>query len=142
MDELVRFLHVFGAIAAGFYILFPFLISRVNKLSTAAQEGYITGLFVANRIGQYIFIAQLLTGAHLVWATNANYSTPWIVMVLVGFIILGALAGMMGRPMKNILANLQSSNTDSGKFISKLIIYSIIIVILFFMLVGMMSFPF
>lgn len=138
MVEVITFLHVLGAIAAGYYILFPFLMLRIGKLSTAAQEGYVNALWVANRIGQYIFIAQFITGGYLI--SKAKYEVIWIVLVIVIFIVLAALAGMMGKPMKRMIANIKTGKEISA-LVQRATLFSFIISIGFLILVIMMSFP-
>jgi hypothetical protein len=141
MDYLITtllFLHVLGAIAAGYYLLFPFLMLRISKLSTTAQEGYVSGLHAANRVGQYIFILQLITGGYLI--SQKSYSIAWIVIVLVVFVLLAALAGMMGKPLKRVIENIKTGK-ETAPMVRKATLYSIIISISYLILIIMMSFP-
>lgn len=138
MLDIVNFLHVLGAIAVGFYLLLPFLLLRVGKLSTAAQEGCFNGLFALNRIGQYILIIQLLTGGYLI--SQQDYSTLWTIAVIVFFIATAAFAGMMSRPMKRSIANLKSAK-NAGNDINKVTTLSIIVAVLLLIVIVLMSFP-
>src|SRR5690554_2213069 len=101
--DLIRFIHVLGALAVGFYIIFPFLMMRIGKLSAETQEGYVKGIHFANRIGQYILIAQFLTGGYMI--SQNPYTVVWMVIVIVVFVLLAALAGMMAGPLKRIIEN-------------------------------------
>jgi nitrogen fixation/metabolism regulation signal transduction histidine kinase len=135
---IIIFLHVLGAIAAGYYLIFPLLIKRTGKLSAAAQEGYVNVLHVMNRIGQYVFIAQLLTGGYLI--SQKEYDIIWIVVVLAVFVLMAALAGMMGRPLKRMIENIKTGK-EIQALKQKVTLFSVIIAISYLILVIMMSFP-
>lgn len=136
--EIIVFLHLLGAIAAGYYLLFPFLMLRTGKLSATAQEGYVSGLHVSNRVGQYIFIVQFITGGYLI--SKGAYSLAWIIIVIAVFVLLAALAGMMGKPLKRIIENIKTGK-ETGPMVRKAILYSIIISISYLILIILMKYP-
>lgn len=136
--EWIRFLHVLGAIAAGYYMLLPFFAGRLASYSSTVQVGFLRGLFLFNRVGQYILIAQFITGGYLI--SKKPYHVVWIVLVIVIFIIVGALAGMMARPMKRMRADLESGRKE-GNHLQKIKVYSWLIAIGVLVLIIMMVFP-
>ena len=135
---IIRFVHVLGAIAVGYYLLLPFLVSRMGRDSAAVQSGYLKNLFQMNRIGQYILILQFLTGGYMI--SQYEYSIWWIVLVIVVFVIVGALAGMMSRPMKKLSASLERGESERGQ-IGKIQTYSTLLAIALIVLVVLMVFP-
>lgn len=138
MEEIMRFVHLLGAIAAGYYILLPIFAGRLNKLSSSAQEGYLNGLFIFNRVGQYIFILQLITGGYLI--SKDSYSVSWIIAVIVIFVVIAALAGMVSKPMKR-LKDALLKNEGSEAHMARIKLFSYIIAIGFIALVAMMYQP-
>lgn len=140
MDSIFRFIHVLGAIAVGYYIIMPFLLSGIGKIAANQQGGYVKVLHIANRVGQYILILQFITGGYLI--SKAPYTIPWMVIVIVVFVLLAALAGMMGKPLKRII---EAADTNSGSdvqpLISRLTLFSTLICVCFIILVVLMAFP-
>jgi uncharacterized membrane protein len=134
----VIFLHGLGAIAAGFYLLLPFLLNRIDKLPADQRLGYMKGFFSANRIGQYVLIAQFLTGGYLI--SQKNYAVFWMVLVIALFIFIAALAGMMARPMKRYIQR-SGSEGETVRHLGKAKAYSAAISIGFLLLVILMYFP-
>jgi hypothetical protein len=137
MEYLIRVLHGLGAIAAGFYLLLPFLTGKLASLSGESLIGYSRVLFSFNRIGQYLLIAQFITGGYLI--SKAEYSWTWIILVLVLFLIVGALPGIMSKSLKHILNN--ADDTTVQKSISKVGTFSIVIAIVLLVLIYLMYYP-
>jgi F0F1-type ATP synthase assembly protein I len=135
MVEFILFLHVFGAVAAGYYMLLPFLMLRLDKLSKPAEEGYVNALFIANRIGQYILIAQFITGGYLI--SKGSYTVTWIVVSILLFVAIAALAGIMGKAMKRFTAGSKEGRETKADA-SKMKKLSVYIGILFAILVFVM----
>jgi nitrogen fixation/metabolism regulation signal transduction histidine kinase len=138
MVQTMLFLHVLGAIAAGFYLLLPFLLMSVDKLSAAAQGGYVQGMVLANRIGQYILIVQLLTGGYLI--SKQEYAVWWIVAIIVLFLVVSALAGIMSKPMKRLVADTKEGKSAT-QYLGKIKTFSTIISVVLLVLIYLMSFP-
>ncbi len=102
MVNFLLFLHTLGAIAVGFYLILPFLAHKLVTLSGEGRQGYAKGLYLSNRISQWILIPQFLTGGYLISGTGGGYSVPWMIAVIVLFIVIGAMSGMIGGPLRRI----------------------------------------
>lgn len=102
----VMFLHIIGALALGFYVLLPIVFGKVSKLSPAAQEGTVSAVKTLNTYAQIGLVIQLLTGGYLM--TFRDYSVTWMVIVMVLFLAIGALSGMMGKPLRLALEGIRS----------------------------------
>lgn len=139
MELTFRFLHLLGAIAVGYYILLPMMAGSALKLKGAGREGYLSSLITLNRVGQYIFILQFITGGYLI--SKGDYSVLWMVLVIVVFVAIAALAGIMSKPLKRMkaaAANSEGQADESGK----IRIFSLLIAIGFIALVVLMFNPF
>lgn len=109
-------LHLLGSMAMGFYLLLPFLLQRMAGRSGPEQAGAAGLLYAANRIGQFLLIAQFLTGGYLLGP--GNYSALWIILGIVILVALGAFTGMMGKEMKRLRERLVaggSAGPETGK---------------------------
>lgn len=135
MFKAMLFVHIIGALAFGFYLVLPFVFAKVNKLSLPAQEGTVSLVSSLNRYAQIGLIIQLLTGGYMVG--KGGYSVPWMVVIVLLFLIIGALSGMMGKPLRVALQNIkQKSNVQAqfGKLRTLSTVLSLaVIVISFFM---------
>lgn len=129
------FVHIIGALAFGFYLVLPFIFAKVNKLSIPAQEGTVSLISSLNRFAQIGLVVQLLTGGYMVG--KGKFSIAWMVVVVVLFLIIGALSGMMGKPLRLALQNIKQKNNVQahlGKLKMLSTVLSItVIVISFFM---------
>lgn len=135
MFKAMLFVHIIGALAFGFYLVLPFVFAKVNKLSLPAQEGTVSVVSSLNRYAQIGLIIQLLTGGYMVG--KGNFSVTWMVVVVVLFLIIGALSGMMGKPLRTAVQSLKQNNnvqSQLGKLRTLSTVMSIaVIVISFFM---------
>jgi hypothetical protein len=112
MFKAMLFVHIIGALALGFYLVLPFIFAKVNKLSISAQEGTVSLISSLNRYAQIGLVIQLLTGGYMVG--KGKFSIPWMIVVVVLFLIIGALSGMMGKPLRLALQNIkQKSNVQA-----------------------------
>lgn len=136
MTNAMIFLHVLGSLALGFYIVLPFVVGRVNSLSLPAQEGTVSAVRTLNRFGQYGLILQFLTGGYLI--SKADYSTTWIVVVIVLFLAAGALSGIIGKPLRLAVEGIRAKNevTDHiGKVRTLSSVLAIVIVVIVYFMV-------
>jgi uncharacterized membrane protein len=108
MSSFMLFLHLLGSIGMGFYLLLPFLTARIGSLSGASQQGYAGALKAANRIGQILLVVQLLTGGYMVG--KGDYSAGWMAAAIILLVLIGAMSGMMGGPLKRLTAGGQASD--------------------------------
>lgn len=116
MFQFILLIHLLGSIAMGIYLLIPFLLQRMAGQAGAAQAGLIGGLYTANRIGQFLLVAQFLTGGYLVG--GGGYTIPWMAVSIILLLALGGFTGVMGKAMKQMREKLsagQSAAAEAGK---------------------------
>ncbi|RUS43863.1 hypothetical protein [Cohnella sp. AR92] len=138
MNTVMLFLHVVGAVGMGIYAILPFLVGKFKQLSTPAQEGLASGLLTAGRVGQFSLVLQLLTGGYLI--SQADYKTAWMIVIIVLFVAIGAMAGMVQGPLKRIRAAAAGNQDISGN-VSKARTFSAIAFILFLVIIWLMQDP-
>jgi len=140
LEKIMLFLHVLGAVGMGTYLIMPMLAGLFRKISGAAQEGLASGLMAGGRVGQLSLVIQLLTGGYLISQTDTEYSVPWIIVVLVLFLAIGALTGVVQKPIRQI-AELSRESKDASGPIGKLRTLSALILILFLVVLWLMKDP-
>jgi hypothetical protein len=137
--NLIYFVHVLGSLTVGFYLLLPFVVATIRKMQPAAQAGFAAGLNRLNRIGQWLLIVQFLTGGYMI--SQFDLSVAWMVVVIVVFLLLGAVSGMLGAPLKRIIKAGTEGKSVEAKDTSRLLIFSTIAAVSVFILVLLMFFP-
>ncbi|EHB68108.1 MULTISPECIES: hypothetical protein [Paenibacillus] len=105
MLTVTFFLHMVGTAALGFYLILPFVVGGIQKLSLAAQEGAVNTVRVANRFAQYGLVLQLLTGGYMM--SQGDYSVPWMIIVTILLLAMFAIGGIMSKPLKSALAGIR-----------------------------------
>ncbi|ANY74849.1 hypothetical protein [Paenibacillus ihbetae] len=105
MLTVTFFLHMVGTAALGFYLILPFVVGGIQKLSLAAQEGAVNTVRVANRFAQYGLVLQLLTGGYMM--SQGDYSVPWMIIVTLLLLAMFAIGGIMSKPLKSALAGIR-----------------------------------
>lgn len=105
MLTVTFFLHMVGTAALGFYLILPFVVGGIQKLSLAAQEGAVNTVRVANRFAQYGLVLQLLTGGYMM--SQGDYSVPWMMIVTILLLAMFAIGGIMSKPLKSALAGIR-----------------------------------
>jgi hypothetical protein len=140
MPRFILFLHILSAVGMGFYLLFPLLAARIGSFAKQTQEGYVQALLTANRFGQYLLIVQFLTGGYLIGKNKDSISTVWMIIVIVLIILVGALTGMIGGPLKRIVKDLQAGQAVSAD-VAKAKTFSLLIAVLLLALVVLMVYP-
>ncbi|MEK3910344.1 hypothetical protein [Paenibacillus sp. FSL H7-0331] len=138
MVQVFVFLHVLAAIMMGIYLLLPFLSMRIQALTGQAQFGFLSVLFAVNRTGQMALVIALLSGGYLV--SKVGNSVAWMIVSVVLFLALGALTGVLGGAMRKALSDPSGSKVKDH--LGKIKSMSVICGILFFLIVGVMKFPF
>lgn len=135
MAEVLVFIHILGALSMGFYLFLPVVTSKLANGSAEAQSGSIELIRTLNRIAQFGLIVQLLTGGYLM--TKGNYSVAWMVVVFVLFLAIAAIGGIMGKPLRLALADINENKNitaHTGKIRSLSMMLAVcLIVISFFM---------
>ena len=124
MHQFIVFLHILGSISVGFYLLLPFAAPKLAELTADARAGFARGMYGMNRLGQWLLIVQFLTGGYLI--ADANVSTVWIIAVIVLFVVLGAMSGMIGAPLRRIMKAGGEGGAAAAKDVSKVRTFSAI----------------
>lgn len=138
MYNIFFLLHMIGTAALGFYLILPFIVSGIQKLSLGAQEGGVSTVRVANRFAQYGLVVQLLTGGYMM--SKGEYSVAWMIIVTVILLAMFALGGIMGKPLKGALAGIREKR-DVKADIAKLRTFSLILLILLLVMIYFMVYP-
>ncbi|WMT43551.1 hypothetical protein RE628_19290 [Paenibacillus sp. D2_2] len=137
MYKIMLFLHIIGTLALGFYLVLPFVMAKVNKLSAAAQEGTMSAVKSLNTFAQIGLVIQLLTGGYLM--SKGEYSIPWMVIIVVLFLGIGAVGGIMGKPLRLAIGGIRANRSISAES-SKLTTLSYIVALLVLLITFFMVF--
>ena len=138
MFQFIIFLHVLGAVGLGFYLILPFLLRNISKLSGQALESYIRMIYGTSRIAQYLLVLQLLTGGYLM--SKNNYSLAWIISAIGFFLVVAAISGIMNKSMKTMTKDIGSGGTGEAQ-ISTIKVYGVIISISMLIVIYFMMYP-
>ncbi|GGA48696.1 hypothetical protein [Paenibacillus physcomitrellae] len=131
MFKVIMFLHILGSLALGFYLVLPFVVGGISRLTQASREGVLNIIRSLNRFAQYGLVLQLLTGIYLVF--QGDYSMAWTTVVGILFIIAGGLSGMLGKPLR--LAKTGEASSAFGKIRSFSSLLAIVVLVLSFFMV-------
>lgn len=134
MGHFLFFLHMIGTLALGFYLVLPFVLGRVQKLSVPAREGTLSAIGGFNRFAQYGLVIQLLTGGYMM--SQGEYSVPWMVVVVVLLLAMFALGGIIGKPLRLAAAGMRENrdvSAETGKIrtLSLLLMVSLVLMVFF-----------
>ncbi|MBD2844668.1 hypothetical protein IDH44_05660 [Paenibacillus sp. IB182496] len=138
MNDFLLFLHVIGAVGMGFYIVLPALIGRASRLAGTGQQGLADGLASGNRLAQYFLVLQFLTGGYLI--SQKDYTVLWMVLIIVLFLAIAAVAGIMTKPIKRISSSIESGQSASAD-IRKAQTMSVIVLVLYLVILYLMKYP-
>lgn len=127
--------HILGAVFMGFYGIAPFLAGRLKTSAPAVQEGMITSMSFANRIGQIMLVIQLLTGGYLM--SLGEYSVLWMILITVVFLAIGAFSGIMGSALKKSLLAAKGDKTD-GAALDKVKMFSMLSFVFYIVIIALM----
>ncbi|MGZ9583225.1 hypothetical protein [Paenibacillus marinisediminis] len=133
MWQAFMLVHILGAVMMGFYAIAPFMTGKLKTSSPAVQEGVLSTMSQANRIGQIALVVQLLTGGYLM-SSGESYSVLWMMLIVIVFVIVGAFSGMMGSAIQKGLTSAKGNRTDNAaldkvKLFSSLAFVSYIVII-------------
>lgn len=135
MYNVMIFIHILGAAALGFYLILPFVVGKVSKLSLPAQEGSAAAIRSLNTYAQIALVIQLLTGGYLM--SKGDYSVPWMIVIIVLLLAIGAIGGIMGKPLRlamDGIKNKRDISVETGKIRTLSALLAIcVLVMLFFM---------
>lgn len=136
MYQVMLFLHIIGALALGFYLVLPFVLGRIGKLSLAAQEGTVSAVVSLNRYAQIGLVIQLLTGGYLIG--QGDYSVPWMIVIVILFLAIGAFSGIMAKPLRLALEGIRQNKTvttEEGKLRTLSALLSVTVLLISFFMV-------
>lgn len=137
MGQFFYFLHAIGAVGMGIYLVLPFLVGRITQLSSEGQAGFADGLLIANRVAQICLLLQLLTGGYMM--TLGKYSPLWSTLTLVLFLGIGALGGIMTKPLKTIVKAAKAGESAANS-ISRVRLFSILLFVLYVAIIFVMQY--
>lgn len=126
--KIMLFLHIIGTLALGFYLVLPFVMAKVNKLSPAAQEGTMSAVKSLNTFAQFGLVIQLLTGGYMI-SKGGEYSVPWMIIVVILFLGIAAVGGIMGKPLRLAIEGIRANRSISAES-SKLATLSYVVALL------------
>lgn len=134
MGHFLFFLHMIGTLALGFYLVLPFVLGRVEKLSAPAREGTLSAIGGFNRFAQYGLVIQLLTGGYMM--SQGEYSVPWMIVVVVLLLAMFALGGIIGKPLRLASAGMRENrdvSAETGKIrtLSLLLMVALVLMVFF-----------
>ncbi|MFD1268067.1 MULTISPECIES: hypothetical protein [Paenibacillus] len=127
MYKFMLFLHIVGTLALGFYLVLPFVMAKVNKLSPAAQEGTMSAVKSLNTFAQIGLVIQLLSGGYMI--SKGEYSVPWMIIIVILFLGIGAVGGIMGKPLRLAIEGIRANRSISAES-SKLATLSYVVALL------------
>ncbi|GAB6988485.1 hypothetical protein [Paenibacillus pini] len=136
MYQVMIFVHILGALALGFYLVLPFVVGKVTKLSLPAQEGSAAAIRSLNTFAQFALVIQLLTGGYLM--SKGDYSVPWMIVVVVLLVAIGAIGGIMGKPLRLAMDGIQKKrdiSVEAGKIRTLSALLAICVLIMTFFMV-------
>lgn len=139
MYNAFNLLHILGAVAMGFYAIVPFIVGKLDKVSTAGQEGLLIGVGTANRLAQYFLIVQFITGGYLM--SQSKYSVFWMILTMVIFLAIAAFSGIMGKQIKLAIQSSKDGQVNEAAA-GKIRIFSVLIFILFIAVVVLMVYSY
>ncbi len=111
MGQWLLFIHVLGAVGMGFYLLMPFIGGKLGGADLVQQAGIVRIFYKANKIAQYLVLAQFLTGGYLM-SLNEALSYTWMAVTVVLLIVIGAISGIMGVNLKRMLQAIEAGNSS------------------------------
>ena len=113
MSRVFFLVHMIGMLALGFYLVLPFILGRVEKLSAPAKEGTLSAIGGLNRFAQYGLVIQLITGGYLM--SQGEYSVVWMIIVVVLLLALFAIGGIMSKPLRLAAAGIRENRDVSAE---------------------------
>lgn len=136
MTTVMFFVHILGALALGFYLVLPFVVGKVAGLSLPAQEGSAAAIRSLNTFAQAGLVIQLLTGGYLM--SQGDYSVPWMIIIVILLLALGAISGIMGKPLRLAIKGIQEKrdiSVEMGKIRTLSALLAICLLIMTFFMV-------
>lgn len=111
MGQWLLTIHLLGAVGMGFYLLMPFIGGKLGGVALAQQVGIVRIFYNANKIAQYLVLAQFLTGGYLM-SLYKDLSHTWMAVTVVLLIAIGAISGIMGVNLKRMIQALEAGNSS------------------------------
>lgn len=131
------FIHVIGSLAMGFYLLLPFVLGKIDRMTPAVQEGTLSAVQLLNRLAQFALILMLVSGVYMIVVWN-SYSVAWIVVVVLLFLAISGIAGAMGKPLRlslEAIRNQQPMTQYAGKMRMFSTLLAVFLILITFLMV-------
>ncbi|WP_379139082.1 hypothetical protein [Paenibacillus sp. sgz500958] len=135
MGHFLFFLHMIGTLSLGFYLVLPFIVGGVGKLSAPAREGTLNAIGGFNRFAQYGLVIQLLTGGYMM--SKGEYSVAWMSIVVVLLLAMFAFGGIMSKPLRLASVGIRE-NRDVSAELGKLRTFSALLTVALLLMVFFM----
>ncbi|MED1203611.1 hypothetical protein [Heyndrickxia acidicola] len=123
MHHILIFLHILSALLLGVFIIVPFIIKRLNTLSSLEQKELSGVLLGFVKVGEVALVGLLLTGGGMISEFGRIPSSLWMSITGVLLPIIGASLGMMHSKLKVLRAAKQAKNKTDG-YHKRLQVYS------------------
>jgi hypothetical protein len=140
MNHILIFLHVLSALLLGAFIIVPFIVKRLNTLSSLEQAELSGTLLILVKVGEIALIGLLLTGGGMISEFSEMPSSLWMTVSGILLLIIGALLGMMHGKLKVLSASNQDQNKTNG-YRKKLQVYSWITMVAVLLAILVMTNP-
>jgi uncharacterized membrane protein len=131
--------HVITAIILLMYLLFPSMVRRTERLPANKQAPGLKMLVRMNRFGQAGLALAFLSGGYMIGKVFSAYSMLWLILSIVLVLVIGAMSGMVARPLrqwkeqaeKGANASEQQRKARTFSTIAAFAVAAIIIIMLF-----------
>jgi hypothetical protein len=100
MYPVMYVVHVVFAIVLLVYLFFPAMVRRAASLPADKQVSQLKGIMMMNRLGQAALALAFLSGGYMIGKVFDAYSMLWLIVTLLLVLIIGAMGGMMARPLR------------------------------------------
>ncbi|MEC0089280.1 hypothetical protein [Paenibacillus macquariensis] len=137
MWNVMSFVHILGALSVGFYLLLPFIVSKMSTLSLPAQEGTAVAIRSFNIFAQVGLLIQFITGGYMM--SQGDYSPAWMAVTCILIVALFAVSGMMSKPLKAAVVKIKEKRDISAEA-GKLRVMSAILAVCLLVMVYFMVF--
>jgi Na+-transporting methylmalonyl-CoA/oxaloacetate decarboxylase gamma subunit len=107
--------HVIFAILLLVYLFFPAMIRRASSMPTEKQASQLKGIIMMNRLGQAALALAFLSGGYMIGKVFDAYSILWLIVTILLVLIIGAMGGMMARPLRQWKENAGQSTDASAQ---------------------------
>lgn len=138
MTEVMLFLHVLAAVALGFYLFLPLMVSKLQASQSEAKEGLAQLILLLNRMGQYVLTVAFITGGYLI--AKSGVSVPWMIVAILLILVMLAMSGMFSKPLKRFIDHVKTGKGTADE-LKKMKTFSFINAATLIIIIVIMLFP-